>query len=234
MKYGFFVLAVVAALALGACKKHGDEPVAADTADSSTASEAAAAPAQPAVAPSEASEPTEEERARAEQQAKLDYATMEDGYLNDANGHWAASASASSSFGSANEAEPDAHVSNTPWQATGAPNGDTWTNNSQNVGFDWIQLKYANAVKPAEVRAVLNGSNAPPSITRIELIDTTGKSHVIWSGLSDSKRDERGQRTWFVRKVENPGYTTDTVKLTFANNVSSGYKEVDAVQLVAQ
>jgi hypothetical protein len=241
MKPVLLALTIAAMLSLGACKKTDDASAV------EAAAEPATGPAQDAggSAPTNGADPAEDgakpdeadsqaARARKEQQDKLDYATTEDGYINDANGQWATSATASSSFGDANDAEPDSHDGNTPWRATGAPDGDNWTNNSQDVGFDWIKLKYDNAVAPAEVRAVFSGNEAPEAITKVELIDTAGKSHVVWSGLSDTGRDERGQRTWFVRTVENADYTADTVKLTFANNVASGYKTVDAVQLVAK
>ncbi len=244
MKPALLVLTIAAVLSLGACKKSADNPDATPPTDATavTADAPAAGPAQqPAATPADdkataASDDADGQaaRTRSEQQAKLDYATMENDYLADTNGQWAASATASSSFGSANDAGPDSREGNTPWRATGAPDGDNWTNNSQDVGFDWIQLKFAAAVTPAEIRAVFSGNEAVEAITKVELIDTAGKSHVVWSGLSDSKRDDRGQRTWFVRKVDGADYTADTVKLTFANNVSSGFKTVDAVQLIAK
>ena len=44
----------------------------------------------------------------------------------------------------------------------------------------------------------------------------------------------RGGRTWLVKTFPKTATKVKAVKLTFANNVSSGYKEVDAVQLVGQ
>lgn len=239
MKPALLAMTIVAVLSLGACKKSDDAAavdapaeIAQDAGDNAPTTKNE--PADDGAEASDNNADSDAAKARKEQQDKLDYATMEDGYLNDAKGQWAASATASSSNGSANDASPDEHVSYSPWQATGAPNGDDWLNNSQDVGFDWIQLKYANAITPTEVRAVLGDREAPESITKVEFIDTTGKSHTVWSGLNDTKRDERGQRTWFVRKIDKADYMTDTVKLTFANNVSSGYKHVDAVQLIGQ
>ena len=82
------------------------------------------------------------------------------------------------------------------------------------------------------MRVALEGGNGAKGITKIELIDTAGQAHTVWSGLSDSKRDERGGRTWIVRKFEPTTYQAKSVKLTFANNVENGYSYVDAVQLV--
>ena len=230
MKHGLLALSIAATLTLGACKKEGTE-AAASEAPPAVTSETASEPTPPAES---AAEPSAEDRARAEQQAKLDYATMENDYLTDAKGQWAVSAKASSAFGDANTAPEDSQSGNTPWQSTGAPNGGTWTNNNQDIGFDWIELSYDRPVKATEVRAVTADEEAVESINKVELIDIEGKAHTVWSGLSDTKRDERGARTWFVRKFDATPYAVKAVKLTFANNVSSGYKQVDAVQLVGE
>ena len=219
-------LSVAMSLALVSCKQVETNP----TGD--------VAPA-PTTAPAPASESAivelgEQERIRSEQQSKLDYATMEDGYLNDPKGQWASTAKASSAFGDANTAPADSQSSNTPWQATGTPNGNNWNNNSQDIGFDWIELGYSNPVNATEVRVVTVSNEAVESINKIELIDTEGTAHAIWSGLSETKQDERGARTWITRKFDATPYQVNSVKLTFANNVANGYKQVDAVQLIGE
>lgn len=240
MKSTVLALAVTAVLTLGACKNAENTSATETDATTDQVSDSNQTTQAPETAPADdAAAATDEgnDEAAAERkvrQSKLDYASMEDGYLNDANGQWASSATASTSFGDADDKPAESHDPNTPWQATGAPNGDEWLNNNQDVGFDWIQLKYANAVTPAEVRAVLRDDEAVEAITKIELIDTTGQSHVVWSGLSDARQDKRGSRTWVVKQLKEADYMTDTVKLTFANNVASGYKKVDAVQLAGK
>ena len=159
---------------------------------------------------------------------------MEDGYLSDAKGQWAASARASSSFGDANGAPADSQSANTPWQATAPPNGNGWTNNRQDIGFDWIELGYARPVKATGVRVATNGDKAAESITRIELIDVDGAAHTVWSGLSETTQDTRGARTWIVHVFDATPYQAKSVKLTFANNVADGFKQVDAVQLIGE
>lgn len=229
MKYPLVVVSVLLSLSLGACKDESASDAATEAVPAADAS-ASADSAPSAEVPAE--ELTEEAIARAEQQARLDYATMEDTYINDPDGQWATAAKASSSFGSANEAAADSQSSSTPWQATGAPNGDSWNNNSQDIGFDWLELSYETPVTATEVRVVTPGAEAAVSISKIELIDTDGATHTAWSGLSDTQRDVRGNRTWIARKFEPTPYRVKSVKITFANNVASGYKLVDAVQLV--
>ena len=153
--------------------------------------------------------------------------------MSDPDAQWATSAKASSSFDDADKLPPDSHESNTPWQATGPINGDGWLNNRQDIGFDTLQLDYARPVSATGVRVVLN-DKAVESITKVELIGVDGTAHTMWSGVSDTQRDARGPRSWFVRKFDATPYPVKSVRLTFANNVSSGYKEVDAVQLVGK
>src|SRR3982751_2520405 len=88
MKNGLLFVVTLAALA--ACQKKTEEAPPANT--SSSTATVAQAPVEPA-------EPTKADRERAEKQAALDYATMEDSYLNDPKGQWAKAATASSTFG---------------------------------------------------------------------------------------------------------------------------------------
>ena len=227
MHKGIAAASLITLAALAGCKKHDAAP-ADDTAAPAAASAASASTAPPTPAPAPA-----DDGEKSEAQAKLDYATMEDGYINDANAQWATSAKASSAFGDADTLPPDSHDQNTAWQATGSVNGDEWTNNKQDIGFDWLQLDYERPVSATAVRAVLN-EKAAESMTKVELIGVDGAAHTVWSGISDTHRDERGPRTWFVRTFEATSYPVKSVKLTFANNVSTGYKTVDAVQLVGK
>ncbi|WP_374676091.1 hypothetical protein [Ideonella sp.] len=217
-------LALACALALAGCKKAPN--------DAPADAPAAAPSAQPSRPPAPPAEPTPEEREAAARKAKLDYATMEDGYLNDAQAQWASTARASSSF---NEKEPPADPKDSrAWRATGTVDGNTWSQGRQDVGMDWIELGYDKPVHATAVRAVFESQEAVEAITKVDLIDTAGAVQTVWSGISDVKRDDRGERTWFVRTFARSAQPIRAVRLTFANNVASGYKEVDAVQLVGE
>jgi glucose/arabinose dehydrogenase len=220
---------ILSVFALAACHKKPASP----------AAEAPAPAAAPAPAPSPAAAPAPpaaaaQDSEKAEKQAKLDYAMMEDSFLNDPKGQWAASAKASSSFGEKPEAPPETPEKGGAWKLTDKPDGDIWNNNNQDIGFDWIELRYGKPVHATEIRAAFTGDESVESVTKVELLDADGKATTVWSGVSDQKEDRRGRRTWFVRKFEKTAQPVVAVKLTFANNVSPGYKEVDAVQLVGE
>jgi len=189
--------------------------------------------AAPAPAPAPAAAPADdgyEQRQRQKKQAQLDYATMEDQYINDPRGQWATEAKASSTFGDDHGKQPGA--SNLPANAVGPVDGRSWTNNHQDIGFDWLETTFAKPVSATEVRIVFPNGEGVEAVNKLELQDTDGKWTTVWSGLSDMKRDGRGSRTWFVRSFDKTTYKVKAVKFTIANNVQNSYKVVDAVQLV--
>lgn len=219
-------IALCCVLALAACNPKPAEEAAVPAAPAP----APAAEAPAAVAPAE---PTEEQRIAAEKQAMLDFAQMEDRFLNDTQGQWAASAKASSSFGEKGDA-PRTPEESLAWQATGKVDGSDWSQLEQDVGLDWLELGYAKAVNATAVRGVFTNAAAVNAITKVEVIDETGTSTVVWSGVSDVQPEQNGPRTWFVREFPKTGTKIQSVKLTFANNLAAGYKSVDAVQLVGE
>ena len=64
--------------------------------------------------------------------------------------------------------------------------------------------------------------------------DATGHWNTLWSGLNDVPLEKRGPRNWFVKTFPKTTYPVQAVKVTFANNVERGYKEVDALQLIGE
>jgi hypothetical protein len=207
-------------LTFAACGKKSEQPATADNATPPPVESPASSPA---------AVPSQSDAERAEKLALLDYATMEDNYINDAHAQWASTATASSTFGDDN-GEPA--QSNLASNVTGTVDSKTWTNNKQDVGMDWLETHVARAVAATEVRVVFQGGRGVEAVSKLELQDPQGNWNTVWSGLSDVKADNRGSRTWFVRKFEKTAYAVNAVKITIANNVQRGYKVVDAVQLI--
>lgn len=227
MKQTLTAALILASLVMTACGKKS-EPPAADAAASAPTEETAAASTP---APSPAAEPSAVDEERAKKQLLMDYATMEDQYINDPHAQWAATAKASSEFG-----DEDGSVSDSSRAANvvGGVDGKTWTNNKQDVGMDWLEATFAKPVAATEVRVVFQSGDGVEAVSKVELQDTQGNWNTVWSGLSDVKTDDRGSRTWFVRKFDKTAYQAKALKVTIANNVQRGYKVVDAVQLVGE
>lgn len=212
-------------LILIACSKKEPEAAPAPVVVAAPAPAAVAAPAAPAAPAAAPAELTDEQRATQKKQALLDFATREDKYMNDPRAQYGETVKVSSTFG-----DPKPSTSSMGSNAIGAVDGKEWTNNNQDIGFDWIEFGYARPVQATEVRLVIN--EGAQALTKIELQDTEGKWNTVWSGLSDLKNEEHGNRTWFVKSFDKTPYKVKAVKYTIANNVQKGYKVVDAAQLV--
>ena len=216
---------LLAPLLLVAC--HKKEPVV--TPPAAVAAAPAPAPvAAPAPAAADPATMTDAQREQAEKQARFDYGAMEDKNINDPRGQWAATASASSTYG---DPKPD-ESTRAQVAAIGPVDGKFWINFNPEIGFDWIEMGYAKPVNATEVRLVLHEGQGVEAISKVELQDTDGKWNTIWSGLSDVKKDTRGARTWFIRSFAKTPYKVKAVKYTIANNVERVHKYVDAGQLV--
>jgi hypothetical protein len=219
-------------LALG-CSKKAPEASAEAAATEPTPAATAPAPTPTAnkVEPIEV-EPTAEQREQEKKKALMDYAKMEDQYLNDTKAQWASNGKASSTFG--DEGSSGASPYNMATNVKGGVDGKSWTNGRQDIGFDWLEVNYDKPVSATEVRIVFDDGKGVESVNKIELQSVDGKWNTVWEGISDQKADKRGNRTWFVRSFEKTAYKVKSVKVTIANNLERGYKEIDAVQLVGE
>jgi len=225
MKPNLTLLLILSCLALASCAKKAEQTASTSTPPPATQQQAAPAPAP-------APEPSQDDSERAKKQALLDYATMEDTYINDSHAQWASSAKASSTFGDDNGRTPS--EGSMPANVVGPVDGKTWTNNHQDVGFDWLEAGFTKPVTATEVRVVFYSGEGVEAVSKLELADEQGHWTTVWSGLSATKRDQRGGRTWLVQKFDKTAFKATAVKVTIANNVQQGYKVIDAVQLVGE
>jgi hypothetical protein len=151
--------------------------------------------------------------------------------IADAAGQWAASATASSQYGNPRYSAA---------QATGAPNiplgmagdnPDAWSPASKNDGTAWLELTFARPVQATEVRVRQN--NVPGAIAKVEVIDDHGATHLWWEGADPYRSPSGREIAWFAVRVSKTSYAVARVKLTLNLAAGSGYKQIDAVQLVA-
>lgn len=147
----------------------------------------------------------------------------------DGAGQWAAAARAGSEYG---------RTQYSAAQATGAPNvtvagnsPDAWCPAVRNVGLDWLLVTFANPVAAVEVR--VRQSDASGAITKVEAIEPDGTSHVWWEGVDPAKALAVREIVWFAVRVPQTTYPVAHVKFTLNLASGPGYKQVDAVQLVA-
>ena len=191
----------------------------------------ASAPA-PSATPAATADAVPDTAERSRKRAQLEYANLEAGFIGDSTAQWAATVRASTSFGEKDGQPLDSTSSNAPQNVRGAPDGRSWTNNNQSIGTDWLEAGFAKPVSATEVRIVT--TDGAPAFSKLELIDVGGVSHVVWSGVNEDAPEQRGPRTWFVRRFDATPYQVRAAKVTIANALKSGYKEIDAVQLVGR
>lgn len=152
--------------------------------------------------------------------------------IADPTGQWAVMAMASSQYGPSKYA---------PAQATGAPNislgmaGDNpeaWCPLNKNNGTEWLEVTFAKPVHATEVRVRQN--NAPGAIARIEAIEPDGTAHVWWEGVDPYKQPAIREIVWFAVHVPQTAYLVAKVRITLNLATVSGWKQIDAVQLVGR
>lgn len=155
--------------------------------------------------------------------------------LNDPNGQWAATASASSTYAQSN----DLKAGYSPWQATRAPNVDRYSDSplawTTKIGDsnppEWLEVGFANPVHATSIR--IRQTAAPGAISRIELIDDANVSHTIWEGVDETPyaKDTIG---WFIRDVAKTSYLVKGARITLDTARVWNWNEIDAVQLVGE
>jgi len=191
--------------------------------------ESTAAPAATAAAPSApaASTPGDNGADSTARLAAANWAVKQDQIKNDPTGQWAIEATASSSY---NDAQGIAKWSAN--QATGTPNveayaddGNAWAPKTQASGIEWLDLKYPRPVHATEVR--VRESFNSGTVIKVELIDDGGTAHTVWAG-----NDPTTGLNYLLVKFPKTDYKTAEVKVTLATNISPGWKEIDAAQLV--
>jgi hypothetical protein len=159
--------------------------------------------------------------------------TDEAAVLADAHGQWAVSAEASSYYGGDNGARPRYGAI----QATGAPNvarysdnPNAWTARTGDSPVpEWLSLEYPIAVHATAVKVRQN--SGPGAISKLELIDEAGSTHLIWEG-TDAVAYPKNTIGWFVRDFPRTDYLVKRVRVTLLTNRVWGWNEIDAAQLV--
>lgn len=149
--------------------------------------------------------------------------------IADRYGQWASGATAGSQYG---------RTQYSATQATGAPNisvagnsPQAWCPAVKDKGMDWLEVTFAEPVQATELRVRQN--DASGAIVKIEAIEASGTVHVWWEGVDPHKPAGAREIVWFAVRVPKTDYDVARVKLTLNLASGPGYKEIDAVQLVA-
>jgi len=149
--------------------------------------------------------------------------------LQDAKGQWASAARASTQYG---EERYSAR------QATGAPDVPShvddphaWAPSTSERQQEWLEVTFAKPVSATELR--IRQSFNPGTIVRVDVIDTDGRSVATWSG-HDSSAYPPDQIAWFAIRFPATQVPVQRARIVLDTPAAKGWKEIDAVQLVAE
>lgn len=152
--------------------------------------------------------------------------------IADPAGQWAASAEASSEYGTPRYSAAQATgAPNIPWGMAG-DNPDAWCPSRKDDGEEWLEVTFAKPVHATEVRVRQN--NAPGAIAKLELIESDGTSHLVWSGVDPYVVPAVREIAWFAVKVPRTSYQVAKVRISLTLAASPGWNQIDAVQLVGE
>lgn len=139
---------------------------------------------------------------------------------------WPIRASASSSYGTQYWSAQ---------QLIGEPNvypnyGDVekaWAPAARNDGLQWIELGFAEAVyvEYVEIYETFN----PGAVVKVELIDETGASHLIWQGTAQAAPQVSRILTIENQRVDVPARQ---VRIELQTDKVLGWNEIDTVGLI--
>ena len=123
----------------------------------------------------------------------------------------------------------------TPEHMTGLPDvypryGDydkAWTASMPDGGQEWVELFYDEAlyVRRIDIYETYN----PGAIVKAEIIDETGRAHVIWEGRAEAAPQESRIFSIDNAKVDIPARR---VRLVLQTDQVPGWNEIDAVCLI--
>jgi hypothetical protein len=137
---------------------------------------------------------------------------------------WGNSAQAGSEYGSSDYSAS---------QAAGPPNtltcGDlatAWAS-AQSDAIDWLEVRYATPVRPTQVQIVQ--SYNPGAVVRVELLDTAGTYHEIYT--AQPALEAICPATLSV-DVPDASYQAIAVRITVDQSARGDWAEIDAVELV--
>ncbi|MBL9199564.1 MAG: hypothetical protein JNL39_03615 [Opitutaceae bacterium] len=149
----------------------------------------------------------------------------------DPAGQWAAAASAGSF-------QKNNYNYYTPARAAGEPkvvypgyNTEAWCPAQQNTGDDWIELTFAKPTKAAAVR--VRQTFNPGAIVKVEAVESDGTAHLWWQGNDPYRRPANREIVWFAVRVPATSYPVAKIRLSLNLAAVPGWKQIDAVQLVA-
>jgi len=117
-------------------------------------------------------------------------------------------------------------------QATGTPNVENYGSNTADGrrkrptgGSSGWTCQFAKPVHATCIR--VRESSGSGAVIKVDLFDEQGAPHTVWTGIDPTK-----DLNYFTVEFPRTPFKTARVKVTLATNTVSGFKQIDAVQLI--
>ncbi|MFA6475632.1 MAG: hypothetical protein WCV88_05570 [Patescibacteria group bacterium] len=144
----------------------------------------------------------------------------------DVNGQWAATATASTEYGTDSWAAKQA--TSLPNVESYGDNGNSWAHLERNKGLETLSLTYSKAAYATGVR--IHETYGSGAVTKVELKDIDGVYHSVWAGT-----DTTTSIGYLQIPVDKTSYQVNGVRITVDTTlVPDEWVEIDAVQLVGE
>jgi hypothetical protein len=141
---------------------------------------------------------------------------------------WAITATASSEYGGGDWSAKQM-LGQPDFYPNYGDDGRAWAPSAINNGLQWVELGFEEAVyvESVDIYETFN----PGAIVKVELIDTTGRGHLIWEGKGGSAGDSAR-----VFGVKNGIVTVPCqgVRITLDTDSVGGWNEIDAVSITGR
>lgn len=118
-------------------------------------------------------------------------------------------------------------------QLTGEPDlpiagdlGTAWASKTPEMGEVWIELTYARAVSPTQVR--VHETLSPGALARVDVRRPGGDWETVWSGQATVHPAPR----WFEPVLDRSDFETREVRLIVDTDRVQGWNEIDSVELI--
>jgi hypothetical protein len=122
-----------------------------------------------------------------------------------------------------------------PIRAAGPPDtknmGDiptAWASLTPDAQMEWLELEYAHAVVPREIRVY--ETNCPGALVHASIFDVSGQQVSVWDGADPATPDAQGIYVAII--PVNAGIATARVQIDLNSPRVPGWNEIDAVALV--
>jgi hypothetical protein len=186
--------------------------------------------AAPGAQPPAASTTTPPASATAQTATQVALAELdEQSIVNDPKGQWASAAIASTQYG--DEDFSARQASGAPDVPKYADHPRAWAPSASERQQEWLEVTFA---KPASATALrIRQSFNPGTIVRVDAIGTDGQSVAMWSGR-DASAYPPEQMAWFAIRFPATQVPVQRARIVLDTPATKGWKEIDAVQLVAE